>query len=96
MGYKLKNFRPARRKLICRGEKMNLKKRGGGNNQNALSISLGSSPVCYTTTRTLIYTGAVNVILARVAGGCPPTLHYVWVKFTEDLCQLLSQYNLNR
>jgi len=55
-----------------------------------------SSPVCYTTTRTLIYTGAVNVILARVAGGCPPTLHYVWVKFTEDLCQLLSQYNLNR
>ena len=52
--------------------------------------------MCYTTTRTLIYTGAVNVILARVAGGCPPTIHYVWVKFTEDLCQLLSQYNLNR
>ena len=55
-----------------------------------------SSPLCYTTTRTLIYTAAVNVILARVSGGCPLTVHYVWVKFTEDLCQLLSQYNLNR
>ena len=37
LGYKLN---PARRKLICRGKKFNLKRGGGGNIQNAQYISL--------------------------------------------------------
>ena len=37
MGFKL---RPARRKLICREKKLNLKRRGEGNDQNAQYISL--------------------------------------------------------